>query len=189
MRHGILGHRAHADGQSARRNPAAEPRARPRRDHEGQGDRRQDRARTRLHRCADGDVRGLRQYPPRPAHARAARRPGAGRGEISRRRRGSDRLRHHAQHLGGPERQDLRAADQGRRNPGADFPTAAAASGRDALPDPSLRLSGDRAKRSRRRQPLRQDRAGRAARPAHAVAHLHPRRLLEGIRSTPTPPP
>ena len=33
----------------------------------------------------------------------------------------------------------------------------------------------------RRRQPLRQDRAGRAACPAHAVAHLHPRRLLEGV--------
>ena len=37
------------------------------------------------------------------------------------------------------------------------------------------------AKGSRRRQPLRQGRAGRAARPAHAVAHLHPRRLLEGV--------
>ena len=33
----------------------------------------------------------------------------------------------------------------------------------------------------RGREPLRQDRAGRAARPAHAVAHLHPRRLLEGV--------
>ena len=43
------------------------------------------------------------------------------RSEISGRRRGADRLRHHAQHLGGPERQDLRPADQGRRDPGADL--------------------------------------------------------------------
>ena len=34
LRHGILGHRADADGQSTRRNPAAQPRARPRRYHE-----------------------------------------------------------------------------------------------------------------------------------------------------------
>ena len=37
------------------------------------------------------------------------------------------------------------------------------------------------ARRARGRESLRQDRAGGAARPAHAVAHLHPRRLLEGI--------
>ena len=35
---------------------------------------------------------------------------------------------------------------------------------------------------------LRQDRAGGAARPAHAVAHLHPRRLLEGFDRIPTSP-
>ncbi len=70
---------------------------------------------------------------------------------------------------------------QGCRDPGADLPAPAAASGRHALPDPPLRLSGDRREGPRRRQPLRQGRSGRAARPAHAVAHLHPRRLLEGV--------
>ena len=73
-----------------------------------------------------------------------ARRPGAGCSEISGRRRSSDRLRHHAQRLGGSERQDLRPADQGRRDPGTDFQTAAAAPRRDALFDPPLRLSVDR---------------------------------------------
>ena len=59
--HGALGHRTHADGQSAQRGSAAEPRPRPRHDPEGQGDERQDRARARLHRRAVGDVRRLRQ--------------------------------------------------------------------------------------------------------------------------------
>ena len=127
------------------------------------------------------DVRRPRQAQPCPAHPRVPRRAGEARGEVSGRRRGADRLRHHAQHLGRPERQDLRPAEQGRRDSRADLAAAAAASGRHALPHPPLRLSGDRREGARRRQPLRQDRAGRAARPAHAVAHLHPRRLLEGV--------
>ena len=44
-----------------------------------------------------------------------------------------------------------------------------------------LRLSADRGEGPRRGDALFQDRAGGAARPAHAVAHLHARRLLEGI--------
>ena len=181
LRHGAMGHRAYAARQPAQRDPAVQPRARPRRHPEGQGDERQDRARARLHRRADADVRRLRQAQPCPAHPRVPRCAGEDRGEVSGRRRGADRLRHHAQHLGRPERQDLRPADQGRRDPGADLAAPAAASGRHALPDPSLRLSGDRREGPRRGQPLRQGRAGRAARPAHAVAHLHPRRLLEGV--------
>ena len=102
LRHGALGHRADAARQSAQRDPAAQPRARPRRHPEGQGDGRQDRARARLHRRADADVRRLRQAQPRPAHPRVPRRAGEARGEISGRRRGADRLRHHAQHLGRP---------------------------------------------------------------------------------------
>ena len=53
--------------------------------------------------------------------------------------------------------------------------------GRGALPDPPLRLSADRRERPRCCAALRQDRAGRGACPAHAVAHLHARRLLEGL--------
>ena len=181
LRHGALGHRARAARQSAQRDPAAQPGARPRRHPEGQGDRRQDRARARLHRRAHADVRRSRQAQPCPAHPRVPRRAGEDRGQISGRRRGADRLRHHAQHVGRHERQDLRPAEQGRRDPGADLPAPAAASGRHPLPDPPLRLSGDRREGPRRRQPLRQGRAGRPARPAHAVAHLYPRRLLEGV--------
>ena len=49
---------------------------------------------------------------------------------------------------------------------------------RRALPDPQLRRAADRAAGHARRAPLRQDRARRAARAAHALAHLHPRRRL-----------
>ena len=68
------------------------------------------------------------------------------------------------------------------------FQAPAAASRRRALPDPSLRLPGDRGEGPRCRQALFQDRAGRAARAAHAVAHLHARRLLEGVDRRPTSP-
>ena len=53
--------------------------------------------------------------------------------------------------------------------------------GRRALPHPQLRLSADRAEGRERRAPLREDRAGRAARAAHALAHLHARRRLGGL--------
>ena len=48
--------------------------------------------------------------------------------------------------------------------------------------------AGARGQRHRCRQALFRDRAGRAARAAHALAHLHARRLLEGIDRAPTRP-
>ena len=50
-----------------------------------------------------------------------------------------------------------------------------------ALSDPPLRLPADRREGARCGQALCRDRAGGAARAAHAVAHLHARRLLEGV--------
>ena len=97
------------------------------------------------------------------------------------RRRSPDPLRAGAQHVGAAGRQDLRQPAQGRGDPGRDRQAPAPASRRRALPDPPLRLSADRRQRHRGRPALRQDRARRAACPAHAVAHLHPRRLLAGI--------
>ena len=47
-----------------------------------------------------------------------------------------------------PDRQDLCPAAQGRGDPGADLQAPAAASRRRALPDPPLRLSGDRRRRA-----------------------------------------
>ena len=85
---------------------------------------------------------------------------------------------HHPECHGVTKRQDLCQSAQGRCHPGADLQAAAAASRRRALSDPPLRLSGDRRERSRRCQALCQDRASRAARSTHAVAHLHARRLL-----------
>ena len=97
------------------------------------------------------------------------------------RRRSADRLCHHAERRGLAQRQDLCQPAQGCRHPGADLQAPAAASRRRPLSDPPLRLPADRRERARRGQALCRDRAGGAARPAHAVAHLHARRLLEGI--------
>ena len=54
-------------------------------------------------------------------------------------------------------------------------------SGRRALPDPQLRRAADRRQGPHRRAPLCGHRAGGAARAAHAVAHLHARRVLAGV--------
>ena len=86
---------------------------------------------------------------------------GAAGAALSERRRGADPLRARAQHRGLAHRQDLRQPAQGRGDPGADLQAPAAASRRRALPDPSLRLPGDRRERARCGQALRQDRARR----------------------------
>ena len=66
---------------------------------------------------------------------------------------------------------------EGGRDPRAAVQEVPAAPRRCALPDSQLRLSADRAEGRDRRAPLREDRAGCAARAAHALAHLHARRL------------
>ena len=55
-----------------------------------------------------------------------------------------------------------------------------------ALPHPQLRLPADGEAGARRRAALRHDRAGRGARAAHALAHLHAGRALEGLDRRPT---
>ena len=52
LRHRLLGHRAEPVGQSAQSAAGGQQRARAGSHPEGQGDRRQDAARARLHRCA-----------------------------------------------------------------------------------------------------------------------------------------
>ena len=76
---------------------------------------------------------------------------------------------------------------QGRRDPRADLQAAAAASGRHALPDPPLRLSGDRAKGL--------DAANRYAKIApaaphaqHMPSHIYTRVGYWKDRSIPTSP-
>ena len=97
--------------------------------------------------------------------------------------------RHRGPHLLGalrrpdrhPHRQDLRGESARGRDPRAALQEDAGASRGGALHHPRLRRAPARPTRARRGPPLRLDRAGRAARPPHAVAHLHPRRLLEGV--------
>ena len=89
------------------------------------------------------------------AHPRLPQGDGGAGGEKSERRRGADRLRHHAEHLGLTRRQDLRPAAQGRGDPGADLEAPAAASRHRALPDPPLRLPGARQRGPARRRALR----------------------------------
>ncbi len=62
------------------------------------------------------------------------------------------------------------------RNPGTHRRRPARPPRRGPLPDPQLRLPGRRRRRNQGRRALFQDRAGCAARPAHALAHLHPAR-------------
>ena len=128
-----------------------------------------------------GDVCRLRQGRSPHPHRGLCEGDGSAGAALSERRRGADPLRARAQHVGFAGRQDLRQPAQGRGDPGADREAPAAASGRRALPDPSLRLSADRREGPRGGAALRQDRARRAARSAHALAHLHARRLLEGV--------
>ena len=99
---------------------------------------------------------------------------GAAGAALSERRRGADPLRARPQHLGVAGRQDLRQPAQGRGDPRADREAPAAASGRGALPDPSLRLSGDRRERPRCGAALCQDRAG-AAHAQHMPSHIFTR--------------
>ena len=100
---------------------------------------------------------------------------------LSEGRRSADPLRARAQHLGLARRQDLREPAQGRGDPGTDLQTPTAASGRRALSDPPLRHPAiaekglDAARRYAKIAPAC------SARAAHALAHLHARRLLEGI--------
>ena len=93
----------------------------------------------------------------------------------------ADLLRAVAQYFGIAGRQDLRESAQRRRDPRADICASAATSWRRTLSDSSLRLSADRGKRSQCGEDLRQDRAGRCARAAYAVAYLHARRVLAGV--------
>ena len=61
------------------------------------------------------------------------------------------------------------------------YPGAAGSSRHHALHHSQLRRAGAGRQGDRGRAPLRGDRAGRAARAAHAVAHVHARRRLAGI--------
>ena len=61
------------------------------------------------------------------------------------------------------------------------FAQPARSSGHRALHHSQLRRAAARRPRARRRAALREDRAVGAARAAHAVAHVHARRLLAGI--------
>ena len=103
-------------------------------------------------------------------------------GAIPERRRGADLLRALPRRHADRVRPDLRRVPQGRRDPREAVREAPRPSGRRALPDPQLRCAADRRAGRARGAPLRRHRAVGAARAAHALAHLHPRRRVERVR-------
>ena len=82
---------------------------------------------------------------------------------------------------GYPGRQELRESAESRRHPRTDRPAPAESSRRRPLPDSHLRLSRARRQGPRFGGSLCRHCRGRSPRAAHAVAHLHPRRLLERV--------
>ena len=168
--------------QPVRRAAGRQSAARAGGDREGQGGRRQDAARARLHRRARRLVHRIRQGRSPQPRAGLFQGDGGGGGALSPGRRGADRTtRWRSKVAASPADKTYANQLKGAAILEADFQAPAAASRRRPLSDPRLRLSADRREGPRRRHALRRDRAGCAACPAHAVPHLHPRRLLEGV--------
>ena len=99
----------------------------------------------------------------------------------ARRHRSEDLLRHRARRRRAADGQDVRESARGGRDPRGALGEAAESSGPRALHHPRLRRAGARAAGARGRAALRDDRAVGRARAAHAVAHLHARRHVEGV--------
>ena len=189
LRHGALGAGAGEPRQPlhlARHHLRRDADPGPRHPRDGAQDRAQVAARARLRRRSGGLLQRPRQA--RSPHARqgARKRAGAGDEALPAGHGSRDSLR--AGPVGqlrsdGPQ---VHQPAQGRGGPRADLQAAAGASRRRALPHPQLRLPADRQAGPGRGEALRQDRAGRAARAAHAVAHLHARGGVEGVDRSPT---
>ena len=149
LRHRLLGHRARACCSIRSASPpAANLAAGPRGHSEGQGDRREDAARTRVHRRARRVLCRLRQ--DRSPHPRAGLSQGDGGAgaTLSAGRRGADLLRPRARRRGLARRQDLRQSAQGGGDPGRHLQAPAATSRRRPLSHSLLRLSADRRQRA-----------------------------------------
>ena len=128
--------------------PAANLRGRARGHSEGQGDRRQDAARKRIHRRARRVLYGLRQARPPHPGAGLSQGDGGGGATLSAGRRGANLLCACARRRGFARRQDLRQSAQGGRDPGGYLQTPAATSRRRALSHSLLRLSAHRRQRA-----------------------------------------
>ncbi len=98
-----------------------------------------------------------------------------------RRRRGADLLGAGDRANRAAHRQDLRAEPEGRGNPGAALQEDAESSRAGALHHSLLRRAGAGRQGAARGARVCRHRAVGAARAPHAVAHLHPRRRMEGI--------
>ena len=181
LRDRLLGHRAEPAQQPACPAAGRQPSARPCRHPEGQGGRRQDATRARFHRCAGRVLHRLRQ--DRPWRARAGLSQGHGRRgaalsdddeaqifyAITLNVAASPSDKTYANQLKGAAILEPIFKRQ-PRHPGVAHYLI------HLYDTPALAEKGlDAAKR------YAADRAGSAARAAHAVPHLHARRLLEGI--------
>ena len=182
VRNRRVGHRAERMGQPVCRDQgrrAAREGLRPR-----------WRARRRLARSLSASATTLPRSPSctrtrRPSITRRAlpptRAPWPASPRRTRRQRSADLRRARVAPDRAADRQDLREAAAGGRRPRADVRAGARSSRPRALHHPRLRRPAAGAARARRRAPLRTDRAVRAARAAHALAHVHARRLLARV--------
>ena len=176
LHHDPLGRGAEPADQSLQPAHRGQSPQRARAARRGEAPRRARRARSRLCRGALARLRRRRHGPaPRPPR-RLPRRDGAAAPALPRRRRGGDPIRAGARRRRLAERQDLRRPAPRERDPGARMAAPAGPSRRRPLPDPPLRLPAAGRARHPRRRALRRPGGGSAARAAHAVPHLHPRR-------------
>ena len=185
VRDGGVGHRPERVEQPVRRRHpsggAAEAGARRGRARQTAG--AENRTRARLYRSGGAVVRARRDGGTADAAGRLSRRDGEDRLDESRRLGSRDLPR--AVDVGGRRlvagrRHLCGAAESGRAARATDrHSTGSSRAG--ALHHSQLRLSGAGRPRARGGEALCEDCAGFAARASHAVAHLHPRRLLAGI--------
>ncbi len=181
VRDGVLGHRddlvppdlgpaecAGAGGGSGRRE-------------ESPGARCKDRARARLHRRDRRLLSRFRSARSRGARARLQRGHPAAREAVARRSRSADLLCPLAARHGAAGRRDLREPEAGGCDPERPPAPRAAAPRHRALHDPLVRLSAARRRCPPRGPRLLEDCPGLAARPPHALAHLHAARTLAGF--------
>ena len=173
LRDGLLGRCDRPAEQCVRRAAAARGCGRRvGRAGESPRDRSEDTARARLDRSAERLLPRSRQDAGQCAPRQLQQGDGATGPALSRRLRSASLLCAHLAGVGVTQGHDLRQSAQVSSPSRQALSAKSAAPGREPFHDPRLRLCTDCREGPSGRTPLRRRRAGRAARAAHAFAHL-----------------